>query len=221
MGIYIEALILFIVLFFAGSLSIGNMHPKTDGFSALREVYRIFLHTIPSLALIWYMLIKRRTSNPAANTLREKDRASLVPCKNDLVSGLIAFPCLLLTGFIFAFLASFADGSASQISLHLPESVGGWIILSISVFFSAYLEESFFRFYFLTGRKEFNLSLTHIVIFSTALFSICHIYEGLWGILNSVISGLILAIIFLRYKSLHGIAIAHGLYNMAVYIIKR
>jgi membrane protease YdiL (CAAX protease family) len=49
------------------------------------------------------------------------------------------------------------------------------------------------------------------------LFSVCHLYEGPWGFLNAAISGILLAFIFLRYRSIHGIALAHGLYNVFVY----
>jgi len=94
-----------------------------------------------------------------------------------------------------------------------------WVILFIICFLSAYLEESYFRFYILTKRKKLNLSDTSALALSVILFSICHIYMGPWGFLNAVISGTFLGFMFLRFNSLHGIAIAHGLYNIAVYVI--
>ena len=57
------------------------------------------------------------------------------------------------------------------------------------------------------------------VMGSTMLFSICHIYEGPWGFLNSALSGLVLAFTFLRFRSLHGVAIAHALYNILAYVL--
>jgi len=53
------------------------------------------------------------------------------------------------------------------------------------------------------------------------LFAVCHIYEGPWGFLNAVISGAILGFVFLRYNSLHGIAAAHALYNISLFVIYR
>jgi membrane protease YdiL (CAAX protease family) len=91
--------------------------------------------------------------------------------------------------------------------------------LSFSCILAAYLEESFFRFYILSRRDELKLSAIPAMIVSVALFSICHIYEGPWGFLNAFLSAVILAFVFLRYNALHGIAIAHGLYNIAVYFI--
>jgi membrane protease YdiL (CAAX protease family) len=84
---------------------------------------------------------------------------------------------------------------------------------------AAYLEETFFRFYLLTRRDELGLDAAPALALSVILFSVCHIYEGPWGFLNAVISSAFLGFIFLRFKALHGIAIAHGCYNLSVYII--
>lgn len=64
-----------------------------------------------------------------------------------------------------------------------------------------------------------NLGVISALIISVALFSICHIYEGPWGFLNAVFSGTFLCLIFIRHKAFHGNAIAHGMYNIAVYIM--
>jgi membrane protease YdiL (CAAX protease family) len=57
------------------------------------------------------------------------------------------------------------------------------------------------------------------VLASTLLFAFCHVYEGPWGFLNAALSGVILAFLFLRFRSLHGIAIAHAMYNIFVYAL--
>ena len=57
------------------------------------------------------------------------------------------------------------------------------------------------------------------VVISTLLFSSCHVYEGPWGFLNAALSGSVLALVFLRFRSLHGISIAHALYNILVYAV--
>ena len=55
------------------------------------------------------------------------------------------------------------------------------------------------------------------ILVSTALFSLCHIYEGLWGVINAVLAGLLLSLIYVHYGALHGLAWAHGLYNIFIY----
>ena len=209
MGIYIEALILYIILFLAGSAgAIGNIPAEVAEFSAFAELNRIILYSIPSLALVWYLLLKGKIPK----------NMGIKPCKNDIISGLIAFPCLFITGFATA-LISQNIGPSPQVPAGFPSSVIDWTVVGISCILAAYLEESFFRYYLISKRKELNMGQVQVLIFSTLLFSVCHIYEGPWGFLNSIISGVILAFLFLRYQTLHGIAIAHGLYNIAVYVI--
>jgi membrane protease YdiL (CAAX protease family) len=93
--------------------------------------------------------------------------------------------------------------------------------LVISCISTAYLEESFFRFYLLSKREEMGIGPHRAVLLSTLLFSICHVYEGPWGFLNAALSGMVLAFVFLRFRSLHGIALAHALYNVLVYALNK
>jgi len=206
LGIYIEALLLYIVLFFSGT---AVLPAASEGFSVVIELQRIFLYSIPSIALIWFMILR---------TKKIKD-CNLIPCKNDIISCLIAFPCLLITGFSVTFFSAFFGGKSVQILIQTPSAAFGWTVLGISCIFFAYLEESFFRFYFLARRDELKLKAAAAIIISAALFSICHIYEGPWGFINSLLSAIILGIIYLRFKSLHGIAFAHGFYNITAYIL--
>jgi membrane protease YdiL (CAAX protease family) len=207
MGIYIEAFILYVVLFFSGSAGTGT--GGAGGFSISAQLTRILLYCLPSLALIWYLLI--RTKRLKAWNIR--------PGRRDFISGLIALPCLLIIGFLTAFVSSYIGGESAQVLLKAPSTAAEWVILCIYCISAAYLEESYFRFYILSRKKELKLNSLSALAVSTALFSICHIYEGPWGFLNSILSGTLLAFIFLRYKSLHGIAVAHSLYNISVYAI--
>jgi membrane protease YdiL (CAAX protease family) len=209
MGRLTEALILYIVLFFSGTAgSIINGTQKAD-FSIAAQIAGILLHSVPSLALIWYLILKSR---------RLEDWI-IRPGRKDITSGFITLPCLLLIGFGTSFASSYIGGPQAQISLSSPSNVPGWIVLFVSCICAAYLEESYFRYYLLTRNDELNLSPTSALLFSTALFAICHIYEGPWGFLNAALSGAFLCFIFLRYNSLHGTAIAHGLYNILAYIV--
>ena len=210
MGIYVEAIILYIVLFFSGSAAqFTGTAAGTEGFSSVNEIIKILFYFIPSIALIWYLLIKSW----------KLEFWAVRPGRKDLTACLVTFPVLLITGFIISYISSAVNGASAQTTLYSPGNSAEWIILCFSCIFSAYLEESFFRFYLLKKREELNLNATSALMLSVALFSICHIYEGPWGFLNAVLSGTFLAFIFLRYNSLHGIAIAHALYNISVYII--
>jgi len=202
MGAYIEAFILYIVIFFSGLSGSG-----TASFSLSFEVFKPLLFFASSIALIWYLLY--RAKKIEFDIIR--------PGLKDLVCLLVTLPCLLVIGFIIAFFSSLTG--STQIELPLPSSIIEWIILCIFCLFFAYLEESFFRYYLLSKRNELNLNTVSALIFSAVLFSIGHIWEGPWGILNALVSGLVLGVIFLRFRSIHGIAIAHGMYNIAAYVV--
>jgi len=206
MGIYIEALLLYVVLFFSGSA--GPLSYMGEGFSISAVLIRTGSYTVPSLALIWYLLLRARK-------MRDWD---IKPGLKDLISCVLALPCLFLTGFFIAAVSYIIDGSSAQVPLNIPSTTPGWVVLCSSCVLSAYLEESFFRFYLLSRRDELRLNAAAALLVSVALFSICHIYEGPWGFMNSAISGMVLSFIFLRYHSIHGIAIAHSLYNIFIYV---
>jgi membrane protease YdiL (CAAX protease family) len=208
LGIYIESLLIYILLFFSGSAS-SFLSTAAEGFSSRGELAKIFLYCVPSLALIWYLLLR----------VKSVKEWNIKPCKNDLISCLITLPCLLITGFGVAFISSFIGDANIQVTQNFPSNSFEWVILGFSCVIAAYLEESFFRFYILSRRDELKLSAIPAMVLSVALFSICHIYEGPWGFLNAFLSAVILAFVFLRYNALHGIAIAHGFYNIAVYLI--
>jgi hypothetical protein len=145
------------------------------------------------------------------------DSRIIKPGKKDLISGLIALPCLLLTGFVIALLSELTSGDSEKMTLFTPSTFTGWAVLCIFCFITAYLEECFFRFYLLSKRTQMNLTPAAALAISTALFSICHIYAGSWGFLNAIISGLILGLLYLRFESIHGISIAHAFYNISAY----
>ncbi|MDR0487287.1 MAG: CPBP family intramembrane metalloprotease, partial [Treponema sp.] len=186
MSMYAEALIFYAVLFLSGSVNRGE---GQAAFSPMTEIARILVYHLPAIALVWYSLLKRK---------RLRDWGVL-PGAKDLLSLVILLPCLLITSFIIVFASSFIVSNTPHTTLHSPSTVVGWIILSVSCLTTGYLEESFFRLYLLARRSEFRLTAPAATVFSVVLFSICHIYEGPWGFLNSVLSGTLFSFVFLRY----------------------
>jgi membrane protease YdiL (CAAX protease family) len=208
MGRFTEALVLYIVLFFSGAVGSYINGAQNTEFSIAANITGILLHSIPSLVLIWYLILRSR---------RLEDWI-IRPGRKDFISGFITLPCLLLIGIAVSLVSSFIGGPQAQVPLNSPATAPGWLVLCVSCICAAYLEESYFRYYLLTRNDELNLSASSALLLSASLFSICHIYEGPWGFLNAALSGVFLGFIFLRYNSLHGTAIAHGLYNILAYI---
>ena len=204
---FAEPLILYWVLFLR--VSAGAVLPgESIEFSTAAEIARIVLHTIPSLALIGYLMLRTKS-------FREWGVA--LPQKKDILPAVIAFPALFLIGLAISLVSPFFGGDGPRFLP--PQTAVSWAILVISCIGAAYLEECYFRLYLLSKREEMGLSPNSAALVSTLLFSLCHAWEGPWGLLNSALSGLLLAFIFLRFRSLHGVAIPHALYNILVFAL--
>ncbi|MDR0290777.1 MAG: CPBP family intramembrane metalloprotease [Treponema sp.] len=205
---FIEPLILYAVLFLRFSAVVVPEGPLD--FSATDEVARIVLYNVPSFALVWYLLLKAKSL---------KEWGIELPGKKDLAPFALAFPALVLIGLTISKVSLSLEEIPASPRFLPPQGIVPWGILVISSFSTAYLEESFFRFYLLSKREELGLGPHRAILVSALLFSLSHAYEGPWGFLNAALSGIMLAFIFYRFRSLHGIAFAHALYNILVYIL--
>jgi len=205
MGVLFESLILYVILFLPDSA--GQASEEIISVAIGAELYRIFLYTIPSLALIWYLLYRK----PGINWKLIKPRIA------DLTSAVIALPGLLIIGFSIALISPYFSSIPQGPQVASPSGTAAWLVLAFSCILTGYLEESFFRYYLYFRYKE--IGQAKIILVSTLLFSVCHIYEGPWGFLNAALSGILLAFIFIRYRSIHGIALSHGLYNIFVFAL--
>lgn len=205
----VEPLILYLVLFLPGAIS-GAPPPDMTAFSITRELFRIFVYNIPALALIWYLLLRQKSAG---------EWGVGVPRRGDLFSALIALPGLLLIGFAIYLVAPLFTSIPPGAGIGAPVNFPGWLALIFSCLSTGYLEESFFRFYLLVKLGELGVKNGTLVFISVVFFALCHMYEGPWGMLNAVLAGTLLALVFLQYRSLHGIALSHGLYNTFVYAL--
>jgi membrane protease YdiL (CAAX protease family) len=217
-----EPLILYFVLFFPGVFaSTGVGGAEAVPFSILRELGRTLTYTIPSLALLWYLIAGRKSQGKMSAI--EEVIEGVVPQKRDIFPLIIGLPGLILAGLGISVLASLLSehfGIAAPLKAAGPSTIPGFLVMILSCLGTGYLEESYFRYYLLL-KLEIPVPNTAMrAALSTALFSLCHMYEGPWGILNAVIAGLLLSALFVRCRSLHGIALAHAFYNMFVYVVK-
>jgi membrane protease YdiL (CAAX protease family) len=167
------------------------------------------VYTIPSLALIWYLIIKKKSLLFPGKILK--------PGRKDIYPFLTGFPVLVLSGFAVSFLMANVSSLPLPPRIGAPESAAGWIVMTFSCLGTGYLEESYFRYYLLSKLDDTRIWFR--LLTSVVLFALCHVYEGPWGVLNAVLAGCLLAYLYERYRSLHGIAWAHGLYNVFVYLM--
>ena len=219
MNTFIEPLILYAVLFFR--FFTGPVAPPETPweFSATAEAARMVLYTGPSLALVWYLMLK-------VKSLREWGVGR--PGIRDAIPALVGLLAISAIGLGMAAAAAAAAGHFGALPgvprILPPAGIVPWAILVASVFAGAYLEESFFRFYMLSKRTETGygpsgLGPHRAVLVSTVMFAFCHVHLGVWGFANAAISGTVLAYLFLRTRSLHGVSIAHAIYNVLVFAL--
>ena len=137
--------------------------------------------------------------------------------RGDFYCFALAFPALALAGAGVSF-AAMRSGVFPGVPVQIPESSAGWALAAISSLTAGCLEEGYFRVYLLDRLKKTGLEINQSAAAAVFLFSLCHWYEGLWGVVNAAAAGLVLSVLFIRFRSFYGIAFAHGLYNIGVYV---
>jgi membrane protease YdiL (CAAX protease family) len=197
-----EPVLLFFVIFFAPAAAVSPLpEAGAELERAFQEIQRSLFFRLPA-----FLLILRLADKPIR----------LRPGSRDLWCGLLAFLSLAAAGFGFS-LAAQLSGLFPAPPFAAPESAAAWIAAILSSLSSGYLEESYFRVYLLTRLSKAGTGVRETAAVSALLFGFCHIYEGPWGAANAVLAGLILSVFFMRYRVLHGIALAHSFYNIFVY----
>jgi uncharacterized protein len=81
---------------------------------------------------------------------------------------------------------------------------------------AGYREEFFFRAYLLGRMDEVGVPMPLAVAASTLLFASGHVYEGVVAVAITGSLGVLLSAAWLRRRSLHVVAVAHGVYNTLV-----
>jgi hypothetical protein len=207
---FIEPLILYWVLFLPSWL-FPAAGPSVWTFSINQELGRIFSHNLPSLALIWYLLLRSESPVSPSEGLR--------PGRGDPLTGLLALPGLVALGALVSLTGSFFPSPVSAPVIEAPRGLAAVLVMILSCLSTGYLEESYFRLYLFSRFRESGIGPAKSLVVSSLLFALCHIYEGPQGALNAFLAGSLLFFIFARRQTFHGIAWAHGGYNIFVYIM--
>ncbi|GHU22046.1 hypothetical protein FACS1894172_18330 [Spirochaetia bacterium] len=189
----LESLFLYVV-FFA-----PDLYTEPAGiiiFSVQQELSRVVLYGI----LIIYLLFRLKIIAPDM----------LKPHFNDIPACGLALVLLFLTGFCVGFFVQDFQ------MIKGPKGIIPVFVAILSCLLTGYAEEGFFRIYLL--RNHSPCSIVYRMLIATVLFSLCHWYEGISGMLYAAAASLILSLISLKFRSLHGIALAHGLYDLIVWL---
>jgi membrane protease YdiL (CAAX protease family) len=199
----LEPLILYLVLFLPGLMtSAGEINVS---FSSAQHLFRFFTYNLPALALVWFLLRNEKAA-----------RALARPSLHDLLICGLSLAALIAIASLLSALSSLF--TPQSMTLETPDDAVGWFVLCLSCLGTGYLEESWFRLYL--PLKLWNVGIVSgtAIALSTLLFALCHRYEGLWGVLNAALAGVVLSLIVWKKKSFHGIALAHALYNTLSFV---
>jgi hypothetical protein len=200
----LEALLLYCILFLPGALR-QEPSPEPAVFSIRHELIRIAAYNLPALALIGYMW--------------RRNRALPLPSRGDLLAFLWALPSLILSGVSISMAAARFPGQSPGAAIGAPGGAAGMAVMFFSCLCTGYLEESYFRYYLGEKIREMGLGAWVFMLISASLFTLCHLHQGPWGTLNSLLAALILGLIYIRFRCLHGLALAHVFYNAVVYLV--
>jgi membrane protease YdiL (CAAX protease family) len=176
-------------------------------FSAQAHLIRLFTHTIPALVLLFYFISKRITARVKLLKFNLKDLAVFV----------VTLLSLIAIGFILSLLSRFLNQSSARIEM--SNAFTAFLIMIFSCIGLGYLEESFFRVYFVNRMETAGISMTKSVLLSALFFSLCHIYAGTFSVINAFLAAILLSFVYVKSKSFHGIALAHSAYNIFVHLM--
>lgn len=208
-------LLLFIVFFLPGFL--WPQAPERLGLYMTQSI----LIAAPQVLLLLYLLWLRRGRSPeqtAGEVFREYGVGA--PRASDLVHALAIFAGLVA-------LLALATWGLARIPALGREILGRGFryrlprpaLLPLAALFAlatAYREELFFRCYLITRLQQLTLPAWAAAGASTALFAVGHLYQGPAGLIVAALLGTCFALLFLRLRNLHRLALAHALYNLAV-----
>ncbi len=211
-GLLGEAVLLFLVLFLPGYLAqpVGTSAAQVDTVRAMLESVIL---GVPQVLLILHLL--RLQTGGAARALRPLPAAASrrpVDAAARLV-GALALAAPLVAAM--ALVPALRDLGSTGYRWNLRTAWELPLALAFGLT-AGYREELYFRAYLLGRFEQTGIPRAAGVAVSTALFALGHLYEGILGVALALVMGLYFSLVYLRSRSLHVPAVAHGLFNTAL-----
>jgi uncharacterized protein len=218
----LEMILLFLLFYLPGYL--WPQQELLDSSGGLRSYMLQFLIiALPQILLLLYIISLRAGENgsdaegPCAEFGILRPRARDLPVALLVFAGVFAL--LTFLGFILNLLppagrSVFATGFRWKL-----EDARLIPLVLLFCLTTGYREELFFRSYLLTRFRQLRLPVFLGIGMSTLLFATGHMYQGVAGLAVALIQGLYFSILFVRFRNVHPLAVAHGLYNATVLVI--
>ena len=211
-----EPFLLFSAFFLPGYLSQGAQEAAPDMFESTFFNIIYITSTIPQILLTVYIIVLkpgRKLSDFDLSPFRLIDIA-----KSLLALGGI-YLCIIPVGYISMLLVPEMDNPVIYGSGWQFGKLNLLPLVLVSCLVTGYCEELFFRSYLFKSLQKVGTGMIPAVIITSLLFGAGHVYEGYYAFAATAVIGAFLSFIFIKTKSIHAIAIGHGLYNFSVLLI--
>jgi membrane protease YdiL (CAAX protease family) len=153
-----------------------------------------------------FLVILHLDHDSVPRSFRKTDPAALGMC----------LPGLCITGALTSLGAAITGTPGRPIPV--PDNPLSWTAAILGSLSTGYLEESYFRVYLPRRLLSAEFGLVKSFALPVLVFGLCHAYEGPWGFANALVAGSFLSLVYIKTASFHGIALAHGIYNILVYL---
>jgi uncharacterized protein len=206
-----EVLLVFAAFFLPGYAAQGFMAASSPVTSLL--MLQVIITGIPQFLLMAYVAVGVGNDSP--------QRWGFVrfEARDALRSAVVLGCCFAVVAPFAALVLALPSEISRTLSQGYRYGLQGPAQIPLAVIFgltAGYREEFFFRSYLLGRLEEAGVQVPVAVAASTILFSAGHVYEGALAVAVTAALGLVLSAAWLRRRSLHVVAIAHGAYNTLV-----
>jgi membrane protease YdiL (CAAX protease family) len=223
-----EFFILFFVLLLPGYLVQGQpVDPSL--FNNVQFNLTYLVSALPQILLILYLILIRPGFKGADSQPRELHpeafrRFGIVPPNlRSLLRAAISFFGIMAIAYLISLAISLLPeigGSFGEQLQWEPPSRDILPLILVTALVTGLREELFFRSYMITRFDQANIPTAVTVGASSILFSVGHIYQGLPAFLGTLGIGIFLAVLYVRYREVIPLALAHGLYNFAALLFQ-
>jgi len=209
-----EMLLLFAAFFLPGYAAQGLV--TSSGPTTNWLMMQSIITGIPQFLLMAYVATVAGAVSPA--------RWGFVrfEARDALRSAVLLLCCLAVVALFIALVLALPSEMSHALSRGYRWGLTSAVQIPLAILFgitAGYREEFFFRSYLLGRMDEMGVPVPFAVAASTALFCAGHVYEGALAVAVTAALGVLLSAAWLRRRSLHVVAIAHGAYNTLVLCI--
>ncbi|MFW5684841.1 MAG: CPBP family intramembrane glutamic endopeptidase [Spirochaetota bacterium] len=208
-----EIALLFAVLFLPGMIAQGGrVDPRA--FENILYHVQLLVTAVPQVLLV-----------VAVSNLRRPGSAGRFgwnrPGTRDLFVALAGLAAVWVAAALVSLVAGAVAGGAENVgpavewTFERPELLPLLVISTLAI---GYREEIFYRAYLADRAAEADLHPRVVLAAGALVFATGHLYQGVAGFVMALAIGIVLGEVYLRTKSLHGIAVAHGVYNFLVLV---